>query len=132
MITNSKTKMEMKTKLPNLPNFIFYVKKSKTKLFSILLIFLIITNFTFEKTKTYSFADDKNVIVTVFTQEQYEAAIYATDVRSLIELAKMRLQVNYLHIFPEESILLVYFGYFIALSGIILNLKFLRNDGEIN
>lgn len=122
----------MKTKLPNLPNFIFYVKKSKTKLFSILLIFLIITNFTFEKTKTYSFANDKNVIVTVFTQEQYEAAIYATDVRSLIELAKMRLQVNYLYIFPEESILLVYFGYFIALSGIILNFKFLRNDGEIN
>ena len=102
------------------------------KLFSILLIFLIITNFTFEKTKTYSFANDKNVIVTVFTQEQYEAAIYATDVRSLIELAKMRLQVNYLYIFPEESILLVYFGYFIALSGIILNFKFLRNDGEIN
>lgn len=132
MITNSKMKMEMKTKLTNQPNFIFYVKKSKTKLFSILLIFLIITNFAFEKTKTYSFVNDKNVISTVFSHEQYEAAIYASDISNLIDLAKMRLQVNYLHIFPEESILLVYFGYFIALSGIILNFKILRNDGEIN
>ena len=130
MIINLKVKM--KNNLIKISDLILNAKKWHTKLFQILLVFLILTNIAFEKTKTYSFLNDKKEITTVFTQEQYDAAIYSSNVKDLIQLAQMRCQINYLYILPEESILLIYLGYFIALTGLILKFKILIKDDKIN
>lgn len=118
----------MKINFIDINNLYIHVKKIQTKFFAIVLLFLIITNIAFVNTKTYSFLNDKNVITTVLTQDQYDASIYASDMNNLIKLVKMPVKINYLYVFPEESILFFYFGYFITISGIILNFKILKDD----
>jgi hypothetical protein len=116
----------------NVSKLIVNLKKMKAKLFFITLLFLIITNISFEKNKTYSFLNKKNEVQIIFSQEQYDAAIYSSNTKDIIDLANMNCQINYLKIFPEISILFIHIGYFIALTGLILNIKIQISDDKIN
>ena len=97
---------------------------NKVKAYLILFIFCFTTNLAFEKTKNYHyhFFEGKKITNTsVFSKEQFESILLKLSDTEYSQLPKA-LEVKYLYIFPEKTILFIYLGYFISLSGLILNI----------
>lgn len=101
--------------------------KNKTKFLLTILCFLIVTHITFESTKVYYYS--KEALKVTFTETEYQAILYSSSVTSILHLVQNS-KIIYFYIFPEESKLIIYLGYFLILMGFILTSKFTTNKDE--
>jgi hypothetical protein len=110
------------------------IKKSQLKLFLIIILFLSTIHIIFEKNKIHILetVKDKNVTKIIFSDEQYQAALYSNADEPIKFMQLNSTKIKYLGIFPKESMLIIYLGYFICLSGLIINTKFKKNDTVLN
>jgi hypothetical protein len=110
------------------------IKKSQLKLILITILFLSTLHIIFEKNKTHILETikDKNVTKIVFSDEQYQAALYSNADEPIKFMQLNSTKIKYLGVFPEESIIIIYLGYFICLSGLIIKTKFKKNETVFN
>jgi hypothetical protein len=93
-----------------------------------LLTFTIILHLTFINTKTYYYENEKKEVTVNFTDEQYKALLYSSDGQNIIKISR-GIKLKYLYFLPEKSILIIYFFYFVAISGLtLLPFKIKKND----
>lgn len=106
------------------------IKKYKLKLLIIIFLFLSTLHIIFEKNKTHILetVKDKNASKITFGDEEYQAALYSNADEPVKFMQLNSTKIKYLGIFPEEAIIIIYLGYFICLSGLIINTKFKINE----
>lgn len=103
-----------------------YFPKSKTKLLLYSLCGLLFLNSLFLSTKSYSI-NDIEIKLKNISDAQYQEILSST-FRMNVKIDYIKsTEINYLYIFPESSILIIYFGYFLIA---ILFIKYLKISAD--
>jgi len=104
-----------------------YFPKSKTKLLLYFLCSLLFLNGLFLATKSYSINDIELKLKNV-SDVQYEEILNST-YRMNVKIDYIKsTEINYLYIFPQSFILIIYFGYFLIAVFFIKYLKISTDD----
>jgi|SRR6185312_6979735 len=89
-----------------------YFPKSKTKFLLYILCALLFLNGLFLSTESYSINDIELKLKNI-SDAQYQEILSSTFPMNVrIDYIKST-EINYLYIFPESSLLIIYFGYFL-------------------
>ena len=99
-----------------------YLQKLKTKLFLIVLSGLILINISFISSKSYT-AVFRNYKITNGTEEQYQSCLGSLSNLEAKTIFIANTKIKYLFYFPEQSLLIIYLGYFLIASAFILSAK---------
>jgi|GEM_PF-4781706 len=107
-----------------------YFPKSKTKFLLYFLCALLFLNWLFISTKSYSFDSSYDTELRNISQTQYEDYLSSMNLRYKSDFIK-NTQIKYLYVFPEYSLLIIYFGYFLAAIFFIKYLKISTDETTI-
>ncbi len=105
-----------------------YLNKLKPKTYLILLCGLITLNLVFVNTKNYSCTYNTDVVAfTNISEMEYQHYLSANEPGGYLNDIFLLREIKYFLNLPEKSILLIYLGYFLVVSGFILTTNFSLN-----
>lgn len=105
-----------------------YLPELKTKIYLIVLCGFILFHVSFLSSKSYT-AQIQEYKITNGTEDQYQSCLSPLTFEAKIEFIK-NTKVKYLFNLPDQSLLLIYFGYFLIAIVFILSIKFNLNKSE--
>lgn len=113
-----------------------YLQKSKTKIYLIFLLVLFFLNLAFLASKGFTSNTNTNnqgsIEITNASEEQYQSVLNSFyELKDQIEFIK-NTKTTYLYIFPEDCLVIIYFGYFLIMTLFILSIKFNLNESTQN
>ncbi len=105
------------------------INLDKAKRFLILFALCFITNLAFKATKIYIFyyyenfeSREKILDSVIYDEKQYDSLLKVVPIADFYKVGKA-VEIKYLYLFPEESIMIIYLGYFIAAAGLISSIQ---------
>ena len=105
------------------------INLDKAKRFLILFAFCFITNLAFKATKIYifyyyeNFESRKKIVDSViYDEKQYDGLLKVVPINEFYKVGKA-VEIKYLYLLPEESIMVIYLGYFVAVAGLISSIQ---------
>lgn len=111
-----------------------YLPKLKTKIYLIALCGIICLHIIFLATKSYN-ADYKNRSNDYYqirnaTEDQYQSCLSSiTKIEDRVKYID-KTEIRYLYVFPKGSLIFIYLGYFLIVTGLILSAKFNLNESS--
>jgi hypothetical protein len=106
-----------------------YLPKQKTKIYLLILCGLVLLHICFLSSKSYS-AHLNEYKITNGTEEQYQSCLSSIPYLKMKTEFIANTEIKYLFNLPEQSLLLIYLGYFLIASAFILSAKFNLNDSD--
>ena len=107
-----------------------YLPKQKTKIYLLILCGLIFLHVSLVSTKSYTAIEPRWFKTINGSEEQYLSCLNSlSDIDEKAEFIKTT-RIKYLFDLPEESLLLIYLGYFLIVSKFILSSKFELNESD--
>lgn len=104
-----------------------YLPKQKTIIYLLLLFGLFLFHISLLSSKSYTAHLDQYKI-TNGTEEQYQSCLSSlSSIKTKTEFIA-NTNIKYLFNIPEQSILLIYLGYFLIVAAFILSVKFNLNE----
>lgn len=105
-----------------------YLPKQKTKIYLIILCGLITLNVIFISSKSYNaHLDAYDYAIGNASEMQYQICLSSLPYNWQREFIN-NTRIEYFLNLPEETLLFIYFGYFLIATGFILSSKFKLND----
>lgn len=106
-----------------------YLPKQKTKIYLLVLCGLVLFHISFLSSKSYTAHFDEARIING-TEEQYQSCLSSLpDIFYKTEFIAST-EIKYLFNLTEQSLLLIYLGYFLIASAFILSAKFNLKESD--
>ena len=106
-----------------------YLPRQKTKFYLLILCGLVLFHISFISSKSYT-AHFNEYKIANGTEEQYQSCLSSLSrIKSKTEFIA-NTEINYLFNLPQQSLVFIYFGYFLIASAFILSSKFNLNEAE--